>query len=144
MDKNLKLTESVTINASTETVWRALTDVKAIEEFMWGTHATSDWKVGSSIIFEGVYQGKPYRDKGTILEMEKGKRMKYTFLGTGNEDKPENYSIITYDLSGNDGKTNLKVTQEGAQDQKALEHSREGWRSILGNLKKNVEEKIPA
>ena len=139
MDKNLKLTESVTINASRAEVWKALTDRDTIEQFMWGTHATSDWKVGSSITFEGVYQGKPYKDKGTILKFEKEKQLKYTFLGGGIEDKAENYSIITYDLSGKDGKTTMAVTQEGAKDRKALEHSKQGWKSILGNLKKILE-----
>ena len=139
MDRKLKLTESVTIAAPAAEVWKALTDRDKIEQFMWGTHASSDWKAGSGITFEGVYQGKPYKDKGTILEVEKGKRMKYTFLSGGSEDKPENYSIITYDLSGKDGQTIISVTQEGAKDEKALEHSKQGWKSILQNLKEVVE-----
>lgn len=139
MDKKLKLTETVTINASRDKVWHALTDRDTIEKFMWGTHATSDWKVGSPITFEGIYQGKPYHDKGIILEIEKGKRMKYSYLPGSMEDKPENYAIITYEIGAENGATKMTVTQEGAKDQQALEHSIQGWRSILGNLKKEVE-----
>ena len=139
MDRNLRLTESVVIDASIADVWHAITDAGSIEQFMWGTHVASGWRVGSSITFEGVYQGKPYKDKGIILEIEKEKRMKYTFLSGGNEDRPENYAIITYNLSEKDGLTTMRVTQEGAKDQKALEHSKQGWKSILDNLKKLVE-----
>jgi uncharacterized protein YndB with AHSA1/START domain len=66
--------------------------------------------------------------------------MKYTYLSSGNDDKPENYAIITYRLSGNNGTTQMSVTQEGAKNQEALEHSKDGWKSILGNLKKLLEE----
>lgn len=139
MDKNLKLTESVMIQSSPAAVWRALTDPATIERFMWGTHATSDWNIGSPVTFEGVYQGKPYQDKGVILESEKEKRLKYTFLSGTNEDRPENYSVITYTLSGGGNETLMTVTQEGANDEKALEHSRQGWNSILKNLKALLE-----
>ena len=143
MDRNLKLTESVTIHAPVAEVWKAVTDARSVQKFMWGTHVRSDWKEGSSITFEGEYRGKAYKDKGTILDIEKEKRMKYSFLSGGNEDRPENYSLITYDFSEKDGLTTLTLTQEGAKDQKALEHSKQGWKSILGNLKKTVEKENP-
>lgn len=133
------MTESVTIEAPVARVWKALTDPVTIEKFMWGTHAASEWKAGTPITFEGVYEGKPYREKGMILEIEKEKLMKYTYLSGGMEDRPDNYAIITYRLSSQNGQTAMSVTQEGARDQKALDHSKEGWRSILGNLKKILE-----
>lgn len=139
MDKNLKLTIKEDIEAPAADVWTALTDPETIRKFMWGTQAKSDWKVGSPLTFEGVYQGKPYHEKGTILDAEKGKLIRYTYLSSGLDDKPENYAIITYRLSGSNGKTTLAVTQEGANDEKALEHSKEGWRSMLATLKQIVE-----
>lgn len=139
MDRNLKLTESVTIKAPVARVWKALTDPATIEKFMWGTHATSEWKAGTPITFEGVYEGKTYHEKGMILEIEKEKLMMYTYLSSGMEDRPDKYAIITYRLSSQNGETAMSVTQEGARDQKALDHSKEGWRSILGNLKKIIE-----
>ncbi len=144
MDRKLILTVSENIDAHVATVWRALTDPETIKTFMWGTNAKSDWKKGSPLTFEGVWEGKPYHEKGTILEIEKDRFMKYTYLSAGLEDKAENYAVITYELSPENGKTRMTVIQEGARDQKALEHSKEGWTSILANLKKVVENKIPA
>ena len=139
MDRNLKITVEENIDAPTSAVWNALTDSETISKFMWGTHAQSDWKVGSPLTFEGVWEGKPYHEKGTILEAEKDRLIKYTYLSAGLDDKPENYAVITYRLSGSNGKTTLAVTQEGANDQNALEHSKEGWRSMLTTLKEIVE-----
>lgn len=144
MDRKLKLTVTETIAAPAARVWAVLTDPASIKEFMWGTNAKSDFKKGSPLTFEGVWEGKPYHEKGTILEVEKPKLMKYTYLSAGLEDTPGNYAVITYELSAEDDKTRMTVTQEGARDEKALEHSKEGWKSILGNLKKVVEKKIPA
>jgi uncharacterized protein YndB with AHSA1/START domain len=139
MDRNLKLTVSETIHAKATKVWNALTDSATIEKFMWGTHATSDWKKGSSLVFEGEYQGKHYREQGTILDVQPEKMIKYTYLANGLDDKPENYSIITYQLQQDQNGTALNVTQEGANDEKALEHSKEGWRNMLGTLKQILE-----
>jgi uncharacterized protein YndB with AHSA1/START domain len=144
MNRNLKLTVSENIDAPAAVVWNALTDSETISKFMWGTHAKSDWKVGSPLTFEGVWEGKAYHEKGTILEIQKDKLMKYSYLTAGIEDVPENYSIITYQLSSDNGTTKMTVTQEGATDEKSLEHSKQGWTSILGNLKNVVEKKIPA
>jgi len=142
MDRNLKLTVTETIHADRSKVWNALTDRATIEKFMWGTHATSDWKKGSPLIFEGEYQGKQYREKGTILDALPEKMLRYTYLSSGLADVPENYAIITYELRGEgNGTTSLNVTQEGATNEKALEHSREGWRNMLGTLKQLLEKK---
>lgn len=140
MDKNLKLNVSENIYAPASKVWEALTDREIIKKWMWGTEATSDWKAGSAVTFDGVWEGKPYHEKGMIIEIEEQKLMKYSYLGAGNDDKPENYALITYELSANNGQTKMTVTQEGAKDQKALEHSKEGWQSMLGKLKKTLED----
>jgi uncharacterized protein YndB with AHSA1/START domain len=139
MDRNLKRTIYEDIHAPAAKVWKALTDKATIKKFMWGTDADSDWVKGRPITFQGVYEGKAYHDKGKILQVEKDKLIKYTHLSSTLDDKPENYAIITYELSESDGQTRMSVTQEGAKNQEALDHSIDGWRTILGNLKKIVE-----
>jgi len=42
------------------------------QKYLFGTETKSDWRVGSSITLPGV-EGKPYEDKGTILEIIKEK-----------------------------------------------------------------------
>ena len=56
------------------------------------------------IKFKGEWGGKKYEDKGTILEMNYQQLIKYNYWSSisGIEDKPENYIIVTYQLSGED------------------------------------------
>ena len=84
---------TVTINAPKSKVWDALTNPAQIKKYMFGTDASSDWKVGSPITFRGVWEGKPYEDKGTILEMMKEKILKYNYWSnfSGDRDEPSNY-----------------------------------------------------
>jgi len=58
---------------------------------------------------------------------------------SGMEDKPENYATITYQMEVKNELTILTVTQEGFRDIEAHEHSTEGWKQVLKNLKYLLE-----
>jgi hypothetical protein len=61
---------------------------------------------------------------------------------SGIEDKPENYVIVSYEISGQDENVNLTVLQENIPDEKMKTHSEENWNKVLNGLKKVVEEKF--
>lgn len=140
--KSPVLKKSIEINKSTKEVWHALTDSEKIKIYFFGTECTSDWKKGSAISYKGVWQGKPYEDKGNILDIEEGKFIQYNYWSSfsGLEDKPENYKNIRYELVDHKGKTILTVTQDGFVDQKTLEHSEENWEMVMDGLKKMLED----
>ena len=108
---------------------------------MFGTEASSDWKVGSPITFRGEWEGKSYEDKGTILEMEKEKILKYNYWSnfSGDKDEPSNYSNITYLLSGQDDKTEFIVMQDNLKSQEARAQSEKNWGMMLGTIKDLLE-----
>ena len=64
---------TIIINAPALKVWDALTKPELIKQYLFGTTVITEWNVGSPIIYEGQWQGKPYQDKGTILKIEPGK-----------------------------------------------------------------------
>ena len=57
-------------------------------------------KVGSSIIYQGEYNGHQYKDKGNVIESAENKVLSYNYWSdfSGLEDKPENYSLVTYKI----------------------------------------------
>lgn len=114
MENNITGSAGITINAPASKVWEALTTPEVIKQYFFGTDAVSDWKVGSPLIFKGEWQGKQYQDKGTILESVPQKIFKYDYWSSmsGIEDKPENYVIITYELSEKDNATTLTVSRK--------------------------------
>ncbi|MEO8414797.1 MAG: SRPBCC family protein [Ginsengibacter sp.] len=144
MKNKIKGHAGISIHASISNIWAALTNPEIIKQYFFGTNTITDWKAGSTIKFKGEWEGKSYEDKGTILDIQKNKLIKYDYWSSmsGIEDKPENYIIVTYQLSGADGNVILTVTQENIPDEKSKSHSEENWNTVLKGLKKVVEEKL--
>jgi len=132
----------ITINASAEKVWHALTDPGMIKKYMFGTTVISDWKEGSKIIWKGEWEGKSYEDKGKILRFEPKKSLQYSHFSplSGLHENPENYHIVTIDLEEKDKQTTVTLTQDNNPDEKTKDHSEKNWKMMLASLKKLLEE----
>ena len=132
---------AITIGADAARVWDALTDPVQIKQYLFGTDAVSDWKVGSPVVFRGEWQGTRYEDKGTILKALPGRLLSMTYWSSvsGLEDRPENYATVTYELAADGGGTRLTITQDNVADEKSREHSEKNWGSVLETMKKLLE-----
>jgi uncharacterized protein YndB with AHSA1/START domain len=69
MDRNLTARASTTIHAPSDAVWQALVDPARSGNTCFGAQVDSDWREGSPITWKGEFKGKPYEDKGKILEV---------------------------------------------------------------------------
>ena len=141
MNHNLIVSKSVDINAEPSTVWNALTNPDIIKEYLFGTETITDWKVGSEIIFQGEYKGHKYKDRGVVRENSLNRLLSYSYWSgfSGLEDKPENYSLVTYTLTQSNNITKLTWTQKGYANEEGHKHSESGMDEFLGNIKKIVE-----
>src|SRR6187401_2353863 len=120
------------IEAPPSRVWQALTDPEQIEKYMFGSRVVTDWRPGSAIVWKGEYEGKPYEDKGEILEVEPERRLRMTHFSpmSGDEDVPENYHTLTYELEGRNGSTRISLSQDGNDTAEAVEHSQANWEKM--------------
>ena len=121
------------------TTGRSSTGLCAIT-WRWG--AGTDWKVGSEIVFQGEYEGHKYRDKGVILENIPNKLISYSYWSgfSGLEDKPENYAVVTYNLTKKENtQTKLTWTQKGYANEEGYKHSESGMETFLEKIKEIVE-----
>jgi hypothetical protein len=91
---DLGATTSATINAPIDEVWRELTTLELIKQWFFGVDTETDWRVGSPLIHRGVYQGKPYLDKGEIVR-----------------SIPRGYSCIRTGATSREGPTSLSITR---------------------------------
>jgi uncharacterized protein YndB with AHSA1/START domain len=134
----------IRIDASSAEVWEALTNPELIKQYFFGTNTISEWRAGSPIVFEGNWQGKSYRDKGTIIDIQPFKLLKYNYWSSmsGIEDKPENYANITYEISEEGDESILTITQDNIPDEKMRAHSEDNWKKVLSNLKDLLEMKM--
>jgi uncharacterized protein YndB with AHSA1/START domain len=130
------------VNAPVGKVWDAITVPAQVKKYFFGTDLVTDWKVGSQVLFRGDWKGKPYEDKGTVLEFDPKKHLSFDYFSPlgGKEDKHENYQVITYDLNDTDGGTEVRITQTNAPTAEAAGQSSSNWKSVLEGLKKMVED----
>ncbi len=141
MEKGLITKASVMINAPVAKVWDALTNPEIIKQYMFGTNVVSDWKVGSSIVWKGEWQGKSYEDKGKILKIEQERTLQYSHFSplSGKPDVPKNYHTVTIELSNDGEETTVSLSQDGNATEEDRKHSEKNWKMMLESLKKLLE-----
>jgi len=117
---------SIIINASPARVWDALINPEIIKQYLFGTQAISNWKVGDSITYKGTWEGKSYEDKGKILQLIPERIFQSTYWSSmsGTEDRPENYATLTYEIESRPNGTLLTVSQDNNASKEASEHSK--------------------
>ena len=122
-------------------VWRALTDPELIKKYMFGSEVKTDWKPGSPITWKGEFEGRAYEDRGEIISVEPGRRLEVTHFSplTGQEDRPENYHTVRYELQQTNGGTSVQLTQDNSASAEEAEHSGANWQMMLDGLKRVVE-----
>jgi uncharacterized protein YndB with AHSA1/START domain len=145
MNEDLTAKANVTIHAPIAKVWDALVNPQVIKRYMFGATAVSDWKEGSPIAWKGEWKGKPFEDKGRILELRPEKRLRYSHFSplSGAPDKPENYHQVTIDLSKQEDREDavrLDLSQDNNKTKEARDESQRNWATMLEGVKKAVEQ----
>ena len=141
MNKKFTASATIQINASVSKVWDALTKPELIKQYMFGTEVTTDWSVGSPIIYKGIWEGKAYEDKGKIVVVEQGKRLVSTYWNalSGLPDVPESYQTVSYGLTADGNGTSLTLTQDNNNTQEDARHAEQNWKMVLDGIKKLLE-----
>jgi uncharacterized protein YndB with AHSA1/START domain len=136
-----QIRSSTRIAAPIDAVWEAITTPEQIKRWFFGVDTRSDWTVGSQLVHTGEYQGKPYVDKGEILEIEPPKRLVHTHWSdvSGKPDAAEHYQIVAWDLAERDGGTELTITEENLPSEDAATTSEAAWAAALKSLKELLE-----
>lgn len=103
--------QSIEIAATPDRVWDALTDRDNGRVWRSADYDT-DWQPGSAIAITAQIGPKRYRDKGTVLTVERPTRLTYQFLPrvSGLPDVPESYSLVSFEIESRGDGVNLTVT----------------------------------
>ncbi|GHS86138.1 hypothetical protein AGMMS50218_05440 [Actinomycetota bacterium] len=127
----------VHVDAVPEAVWRALTDPALVREYFFGTTLVTDWRVGSPIVYRGEWEGRAYEDRGTVLEVDRPRRLvtDYFSPSSGLPDEPGNHQRVTYEVAPEDGGSRVTIVQDGNRDDEGAQHAAANWASVLGGLR---------
>jgi uncharacterized protein YndB with AHSA1/START domain len=128
-----------TVHAGPERVWATLTEPDLVAKWMMGAQVESTWKPGDPVTWSGEYDGKSFRDSGTIVESRRPERLVHTHRsGSAGPDAPEHE--LTWTIRPGDGDaTKLALTQSGATSAKEAEQFRQGWSMMLDQLRDTAQ-----
>lgn len=151
MEKEILIMNEISINAPASKVWYALVNPEMTKKYMFGCETVSDWKIGSQLLWKGVWEGKEVVFvKGNIVNIEPERILSYTTFDPNSTmpDVPENYLTVTYTLIEENDVTHFTVTQgdyakvsEGERRYKEAFNDGEGWNPILVDIKNLIESK---
>ncbi|MEP6845694.1 MAG: SRPBCC domain-containing protein, partial [Panacibacter sp.] len=87
------------------------------------------------------WEGKIFEQWGKILEVQPKELLKYSLFAPrpGLEDKPENYFIMSYILTTENGQTKVEIIQEDTRPDARQEEPQGEENPILQSLKKVIE-----
>jgi len=132
---------TIHINAPIHKVWDALVVPAIVKQWQFGSDLITDWKIGSSIRFHSVWQGKVYEQWGKVLEVQPNKLVKYSLFAPRPDlqDKPENYFIMSYILTDENTHIKLDIIQEDNRPGAVQEKPQGEENPVLQMLKKVAE-----
>ena len=141
---------SIRIQAPAARVWQVLVNPEETRKYMFGCETVSDWQPGGDLLWNLQHEGKEFTAvKGRIVQIDPGHHLAYTVIDPNNPavaDIPENYLTVTYDLSEQNGETELIVTQgdyskvaDGERRYNEAYNNGEGWNPILVQIKQLAE-----
>ena len=141
MSETLMISKNIVINASPEEVWDVLVNPAKIKEYFTGAVTLTDWKIGSEILFIHIYEGKEFKNMGIILSHQPPALLEYSYWTafSNTEDKPENYTRMTYQLTAIGNKTKLTLTQTNFKSVEWYEGLVNGWDTVLNKIKALAE-----
>ena len=138
---NLIASAEVEVAASADKVWHALTDPDSVEKYFFGARVDTDWRPGSPIVWRGEFEGKPFEDKGEIVEVEENRLLRMTHFSplSGLDDVPQNYHSLTFTLAERGTGTHVELSQDNNGSPDEADRSAANWAATLQGLKRVVE-----
>ncbi|HET6450502.1 MAG TPA: SRPBCC domain-containing protein [Spirochaetia bacterium] len=131
---------STRIDASIPEVWRLLVDPTLASELWWGSTVESDFVAGRPIVWKGVWEGKPFEDRGVILQVQAPHLLSYShWTPSMGPDVEEKRNILTWRLSEENGGVRVVFQHENIATREMKEHSEPMWSQLLARMKELAE-----
>lgn len=133
---------TIRLNATKDKVWDTLTKPELVKLWQYGSNLQTSWKIGTPIKFRTEWGDKVFEQWGQVLEFQQNELIKYSLFAPRPdlEDKPENYFIMIYKLTEDNGQTKLEIVQEDNRPNAVQEEPQGEENPVLKSLKDIAEE----
>ena len=131
----------IKINAPIQKVWKTVTESEMVKLWQYGSDLITTWKIGSEIRFVTKWEEQIFEQWGKVLEFRENEFLKYSLFAPRPdlEDKPENYFVMSYVLTEENGNTKLEIIQEDNRPNAVQEEQQGEENLILKSLKDLAE-----
>lgn len=132
---------TIKINASRQKVWDTITKAELVKLWQYGSDLLTSWEIGSDIRFRTGWGDKVFEQWGKVLAVKPTEIVKYSLFAPRPEleDKPENYFIMSYVLTEEDGLIKLEIIQEDNRPNAVQEEPQGEENPVLKLLKEIAE-----
>ncbi len=135
--------KTIRVNVPTYRVWAALTEPARMKRWMANPadgidfDILTDWTVSSPILIRGQLHGLAFENRGTVLQFEPERALRYSHLSSISHlpDVPESYSIIAFELKSIERQTELTLTLSNFPTEAIYKHLVFYWNVALERLK---------
>jgi uncharacterized protein YndB with AHSA1/START domain len=132
------ITKSIEVNASSDIVFKALTDEKEIEQWFANAGVRFDPRTGGNVEIRTRRPdtGQVNTVRGKIVEFIQGKKVSYTWSGDSDAARAGFLSVVTWSLEAiGEGKTRITLVHSGLpEDEKKYKETVMGWAYFTGRL----------
>jgi len=132
---------TIIINAPSQKVWDAITKAALVKRWQYGSDLLTTWEIGSDIKFSTAWEDKVFEQWGKVLAFTPTEIVRYSLFAPRPdlEDKPENYFIMSYVLTEENGQTKLEIIQEDNRPNAVQEAPQGEENPLLQSLKQLAE-----
>jgi uncharacterized protein YndB with AHSA1/START domain len=123
-----------------EKVWEAFATSEGFAKAYEGLKVECDWKVGGPIVWSGEWEGKKFRDEGTLKVYDRPRLFEYTYWTSfwGPTPDPDSIQTIRNEFIPVSGGTKLVITQTNIPNAESRDHSIANWKELLEKLEKTL------
>lgn len=120
-------------------VWEAFASNEGFAQVFEGITVECSWIVGTPIVWSGSWEGKTFRDEGTLMVFEPPVRLEYTYWTSfwGPSPTPETVQRIVNEFEPVPGGTRVVIRQTNIPSAESRDHSEKNWREILDRVAKS-------
>jgi uncharacterized protein YndB with AHSA1/START domain len=137
------ITKVVAIQAKPSVVWKALTHPDSMNQWMFDSKLDiiTDWRIGGAMIIRGHLNGKPFENRGVVLQFVPGRVLQYSHLSSllNLPDTPENHTLVGFAVTHQEDRTVVSLTLDNFPTESTYKHLAFYWTVALDLLRRFVE-----
>jgi uncharacterized protein YndB with AHSA1/START domain len=133
MDQKLGARAEAVFPTTPDRVWDAVATGEGFARVYQGIQVGGDWRPGGLVFWAGEWEGKTFRDEGTILEYDRPRVFSYTYWTSfwGPAPAVDEMVLIRNEFSAVPGGTRLVIVQSRNPTAETRDQSQKGWEDVL-------------